>query len=420
MPTPELSKPFCVQFHDAVRQAPPPMELRQLGSGLPESIPFSHLKALLTEGLAHVFDSGAVASFGPGAEDPITSELCRSLSEIVRSPVTDEQFLTTVGASDGLSSILDFCGDHGIGVVLPLPCYFGYELAALNAGVRIAGYYDAATTRFTWRNPGGPLCLVVNTPDAISGYTLEIEGLRSLEAQLGRQLRLTVVDLICAMQRPDPAVDSSSIADLWGNSTAPGKALLFGVTKDLALPGLRAGLLLSDDLSLLEGVRWRVLGRSFSAGVFVPVVMGMYLHLLASIESRKGYHIQSEVFPGLTSTIVNEFHEHRKRDSVAYQKARSMLNTEVPELLLPSPTHQAGYSVLATMANGVKGVDAAKERTQRLLTQGLKINPTYMFGGDPDLWNALRPGELHLRVNLSTPASELGRDASEAVRALRA
>ena len=47
---------------------------------------------------------------------------------------------------------------------------------------------------------------------------------------------------------------------------------------------------------------------------------------------------------------------------------------------------------------------------------GLKVNPAYIFGGTPDLWKELYPGEARIRVNLSYPQTDL----SVALQRLRA
>lgn len=420
MPETTNAKPFCVQFHDAVRRFPPRQPLRQLGSGLPEHPSFPNLKPLLAEGLSHLFDSGSIAEFGLSANHTVASELRQLLGDLLLEPIVDDQFLLTAGVSDGLSSIFEHCRDAELSVVLPLPCYFGYELAARRAGVRIAAYYDAETGRFAWREQGGPVCLVVNTPDAISGHTLGVDGLRAVELQLGGHLRLTAIDLICAMQRFGTPTGLASVGDLWKGSAAPRKALLFGVTKDLALPGLRAGLLVSDDTLLIERIRWGVLERSFSAGVFVGVVMALYLHLLASLEGcRSRDTIGSEVFGGLTGTVVADFMEYRAMVASGCERTRRLLEIAVPEVRFSSATNHAGYSTFVTVDDGVRGVDEVTNVARRLLANGLQVNPTYMFGGDPVMWEALRPGELHLRVNLSNWGEELRRDTREAVRALR-
>ena len=68
----------------------------------------------------------------------------------------------------------------------------------------------------------------------------------------------------------------------------------------------------------------------------------------------------------------------------------------------------AGYSVFPRLRLQFASSDEFLAWTNDAGRQhGLKLNPAYMFGGTPQIWNALYPEEARVRVNVSYPPADL-------------
>ena len=419
----ERPLPFCVDFCERVRAIEHRPDPAELGSGLLELPPFGDLEDLVQNGMKYLFRSGVATRFGLSANDELTDELARTLETVLHTDsISADDVLLTDGATHGLSCVFEYCARNGIGVLLPLPCYFGYELAAVHAGVVICGYYDPARISIVWLNTTSSVCLVVNTPDALTGEVLRVDQIRELRAAVGSRLALTVVDLICAMHGYSvPPEKQSRPRDVWQLRNDGGLVVLFGVTKDLAIPGFRAGMLLGTEHAVVRHCRDSIFARSFAASVVNGVIMLIYVLLLAVMDGEDSpdeqpngplsrRRLTSRVLTSLSEDTAARFVAQRRDLDAVFATTLTDLSTQFGGVLvLPQGRDQhVGYSVMAGLRRGVRGIESVIEATKSLLrSSNLRVNPSYMFGGTPALWELLYPHQLHLRLNLSTRAEVL-------------
>lgn len=427
--------PHCVTFCEAIRAGASEESSSQLGSGLWERDHFPALGTLLTAAVGETVEVGSIFRFGLGVDDPAARDLTSALAAILGDPeFSFADYVLTGGASDGLASVMHHCASQGLSVLLPLPCYFGYELAALRAGVPVAGYYETSGPIVHWYDAACPVCVVVNSPDALTGETWSLEQIQSLTTHIGDRLRLEVYDAICAMQGyARDAVTQARVRDLWTLRRSVPTAILLGVTKDLGLAGARAGLLASTDVELVDFVRQLTMARAFSAGVIVGGVMRFYCRLLLALDDadRLSSTSRSEPrevsfgdgCPGLTREVLDDFLAFRRSLDRDLDSALQRLDDEfAPDLVPWAPRERhAGYSVMVAVRGGVHGPKAVAEASRELLVRhNLRINPTYMFGGTPEAWDALHRGALYLRINLSTSWPSLSQQTRTALAACAA
>lgn len=77
----------------------------------------------------------------------------------------------------------------------------------------------------------------------------------------------------------------------------------------------------------------------------------------------------------------------------------------------------AGYSIFPRLRRQFENSDEFLSWSNYAGREhGLKLNPAYIFGGTPELWEDLYPGEARIRVNVSYPQTDL----SVALQRLRA
>jgi aspartate/methionine/tyrosine aminotransferase len=413
------SAPFSVEYCRLIRQTIFHGESDELGAGLPVGAPYPGLEAAIAAGTKHLFRSGAATRFVPHAGDPLMTELALALGAGLGDPrLTPDDFVMCNGVSDGLSATFDYCAAACIDVVLPLPCYFGYELAAARAGVRIAGYYRPDGGAMRWLGPPPDrACLVVNSPDALTGETHGPGDIEHLQRMVGGQLVLTVIDAICALQGyAVPRKAQLRLSDCWRLRGRGDLVLLLGVTKDLGLAGMRAGVIVSNSAVLLEWLRALIFDRSVHASGFVSIVMLVYLRLVGALSASKAplpdcerrSDVPSLVLAGgadLEGGFVSFYEETARRYADAATAVASVFGAAVAPW---SSRPRAGYSTFIRLHGGARGIEESLSAGRHVLDfHGLRVNPSYMFGGNPALWDRLYPGEMHLRINLSVPIETL-------------
>lgn len=200
MRTPCYENPYCVEFNELIRATDSPSTTCELGSGLPQQDPFPAISNLLHQGLDYVLRSGLDRTFGIPDTSTLHGEMTRQLSDILCDDIDASRFLVSDGTSDALSFVFEYCASNAIDILLPLPCYFGYEIAAARVGARIAGYYRLETGQICWTNESSALCLVINVPDALTGSTATLSEVLRMIENIGVAVEVVAADLICAGQ----------------------------------------------------------------------------------------------------------------------------------------------------------------------------------------------------------------------------
>jgi hypothetical protein len=350
---------------------------------------------LFTSGRAAMYDSRA-------DEDEL--ETLRDLLRIHlgRLDLETDQLVVTNGSTEAISVACAAAARQGAAVAVPLPSYYAYELSAARAGVPLAGHHGAEGT--TVADLGRPVWLFVNEPESTTGAGWEPPG------DLVSGAACTIHDLVYQLDYDARRGLARSRARRAASDLGRA-ALVMTPSKDLALPGLRAGLLVTEHRGLLDEARAIRFERYFSLNPLVLQVLVVYVALLvARSDGAVGWSVARRIladrWPGRASAIdgLEGFGAHvdalvlRCADNLAWCRA------ECSDVFADDDAlrYENGYSYLPVLRGVPADVDVVEALASRLgRDHGLRMNPTYLFGGDPDAWAKLYPDRVHVRVNLS-------------------
>ncbi len=409
-----VAKPFVftLDFYRRARRAHIEGGLL-LGEGANLVPPFAGLERVLCRETESRFRSGSLAAYPrPGGDMNDRELLAESLNRLMgHAAFGPEDVLLTHGSTEGLDIVCRHAGEARLACLLPLPAYFQYELAASHHGLPVAGFYGVSGD-IHWcasRPSRGPLCLVVNRPDALTGACPQPEFFTALST--GLSVSFAVYDLCFLLLDIDPSAASRSfVRQLAVDTDWERAALLLTLSKDLALPGLRCGLLASRCRPLLEAARDILMERYFAPSPLGYGIMRVYLGLAA------GDEIQG--LDAFDAEFLREFADHQDNMVLARVRANVAQLAASAEGLLGPPLCPplSGYSALVQ----VRGCGSEPEQLLSLTAQvardtGVNLFLNYVYGGTPEAWRALYRGQVVARVNLSQETPRL----AEAVAALQ-
>jgi aspartate/methionine/tyrosine aminotransferase len=361
--------------------------------------------------------------YDSGADDDELETLCDLLRIYLACPDLEAGHLVvTNGSTEAISLVCSLAARSHVAVLAPLPSYYAYELSAQRAGVSLAGHFGP-DGEVAWRPDhadGRPTYVFVNSPESTTGAVWEVP------TAFADDVAFTVHDLVYQLDYGLPRGAARARARaVCGGSALERAALVTTPSKDLALPGFRAGLLVTKHAGLLEEARTTRFERYFSLNPMVLQVLVVYVALLLSqSDVEDGWSTAHDLLAARWPHVARQLDElelfgshvdalvRRCKDNLAWcRNACDDLFVDDPSL-----PYADGYSYLPML----RGVDPDPGVVCRLASSlathhGLRVNPSYLFGGDPAAWTALYPGRMHVRVNLSEPRSQL----VEAVERLR-
>ena len=414
---------YCVRAYQIIRQdvggaavrisegrnlyPPSPAFLRQIER---------MMNGLLTSDRFTYYESSA-----DGRDRELIAEL---LTQYLDCPkITARNILFTNGSQEAISIVSAFCASQKLSAILPLPTYYSYEQSSLRWGMPPSAYYGA-DGRVLWpRTPADDLVQVLVLPNFVTGTLFENPRLD----QQRKNVRLTLLDCIYQLgayggahelaQKTREAVREFPLEEL---------VLLFTVSKDLALPGIRASVLVTGNEDLLQFAKEDRFERVYSVNPLLGQIMAAYIALLLLNDSRGAsfeteyrnlhYKFAQAGVPFVSVADSLSMCEHFDA-MVAHcrQNLRSLMRTDCPLQVDMNPF--AGYSVFPRLHCQFDSCDEVLRWTNYAGREhGLKLNPAYIFGGTPEIWNDLYPGETRIRVNLSYSESAL----SDALQRLEA
>jgi aspartate/methionine/tyrosine aminotransferase len=413
---------YCVKAYQVIRDGVGGDAVRiSEGRNLfPPSTTFLRQVAKLTERL---LASDRLTSYESAADEKDRELMANLLANYLRYPgIEARHVLFTNGSQEAISIVTAFCAAQGLSAVLPLPTYYSYEQSSLRWGVPLNGYYRA-DGRVKWLStPADDLFQVIVLPNFVTGEVFDNPRLDS------RRVRLTLVDCIYQL---GAFGGSSELARITRAAVSKFPleelVLLFTVSKDLSLPGLRASVLVTGNEALLKFAREDRFERVYSVNPLLGQIMATYTALLLMNEARdndaseREYRNLSHKFAdaGVPLPSLPDFLSLSEHFDVLTEHCRENLRA-LTSLDCPLDVDLqpfAGYSIFPRLRRHF-------ENSEELLhwanyagrEHGLKLNPAYIFGGKPELWEELYPGEARVRVNLSYPQAKL-RDALQRLTA---
>lgn len=324
--------------------------------------------------------------------------------------VDGDQVVFTHGATEGIALTMDFAAQSGAGVWLPLPCYYAFEQNLAHGAGCVLGYYRADGHIYSTGGHTSRTCLVEIVPNGVTGdvFTPAVNN-----------IDFRVVDIVFqagGFENPTAAVHAARacVGSKLGDTT-----ILMTPAKDLSLPGIRAGMLVSGHPPLVAAARRNHFNRLATINPVIGQLVLLYLAalLLADVDRTSGG------FDAAFRWLRDQFNRHRVEPMPSHATCRAIVdhwtamgrhNAAALHILAdhaagildtaPPPSPVAGYSLLPSLR---LDLPTAEDLVVWVNTAGrrhaLKLNPNLLFGGTADTWQAVYPGERHIRVNLSVP-----------------
>lgn len=415
--------PACMQFYRVIRARPNP-GAEQIGSGRNLVDPAPVVVEVLAELSTRFLHSGRAARYD-SSHDADLRGVAAALGNLYlgTSAYRPDDVFFVNGSTEGIGLVAELGAAAGWDYLLPLPCYFAYEDAAVRRGpgVRLA-YYGHERSGVAGR-PGVATCAYINDPCGISG--------RRVVSTPEVSADLTVFDFVHQMQDPhgpESAAGSMTSARRLVGGRVDASAVFFTASKDLSLPGLRAAVVLTRHPALREHVRAAQFERYYTPNPMVGLTMAIYLALLVvTHEPRRWADVRALLneHPLLRGCLdeprVASFLVHREAMVANLRRSAQVLLDHAalfPKVERDLPS--AGYSALLELDPSLVGTDVELTATStRLLAEAdLRLNPARMFGGDSAAWRDLYGSAARLRVNLSIGPERLAGQLSALAGAL--
>ncbi len=410
----------CVQVYQVIRKDVPSSAVR-LSEGrnlyrLPSELS-THLGDLM-DGLLATDRFTQYESDADARDRSLAADL---LEEYLGRPgITKDHVVFTNGSQEAISLICAFAAARKMSALFPLPLYYSYEQSSLRWSLPVAGYYGAdGNVAWLEGTPAERLLQVMVLPNFVTGTIFPNPTIGS---DSSHKDVLTVIDCVyqlgayagpCELTRATAAaVAQYRLDDL---------VLLFTASKDLSLPGLRAGVMITGNKELLAAARADRFERIYSINPLLGQVMASYFALLLLNQSRsisdaennfertylkvrKAFSNAGVPLPSSAdlSSICDSFDSMTGhcRNNLETLRRSSALQLDI----LPF----AGYSVFPKLNRDFETPAEFLEWVNHAGREfGLKLNPAYLFGGSPEVWNQLYPHEKRIRVNVSYPQTDL-------------
>ncbi len=247
-----LSDAHCVRMYDVVRD------------GIPESAPqigypynrfpsSPALSAHLARCIVGFAATGRTEEYVSSADEKDQAFAAAVLDEYLGlRGFEGPQVHFTNSSTESIVIVVTHLAQRSIGLMLPLPVYFGFDHAASTAGAVICGYYrwDGSCVLLDGP-PAGGWARVSVVPNGVTGSTFRDP---STPAGWGPPA-FDIVDVVCQTGIEGSGVD---VHELVRNAVhrvdMRRAALMLTPSKDLSIPSLRSALLATGDDRLLEHI----------------------------------------------------------------------------------------------------------------------------------------------------------------------
>jgi hypothetical protein len=415
---PALPDVQCVTYYRRIRSGAT-ATARQIGYGINRRMPVTAVRHWLGRMYDDMFD-GRLADY-TGADDLADRSLIAQLAgRYLDTELEPEHVVLFNGSTEAISVLLGFAAARRLPAAFPLPLYCSFEQSAARHRVPVCAYYtaDGRILRVSGERDVGPL-LVDIAPNGVSGAWARTAPVRQALAP-----SFDVVDHVFALPTFQPADEFR--AQLRARiGSLERTAVLMSPSKDLSVPGIRCGIMLTRDPELLAYARADRFERGYSVSVGLGRVAAVHLALLLAVFDPGGAGrapVLAEAFraarlPWCGEPALTEFRAVAGAHRGEFLQALDIADRSgllVPVDRVPDPV--AGYSALRRIPDLHTGRAITGWATDAARI-GLKVNPMYLFGADEQVWSRLYPATQAIRLNISVPPDALGADL-ELLRAL--
>ena len=400
----------CVSFYRTIRDGVSPASL-QIGFGYNLYPPSPTLVRHIAQLFVGLGESDRLSQYSSPVDDAERSLLAALLNRhLGRADLEGADVAFTNGSTEAINVACAYAAAIGCECLLPLPSYYAFEQSSRRRGVPVAGYYGPDGVPHWGGEPPARLFRVLVVPNGVSGTIFSSPDTGGLDAEL------TLVDCVFQLgaHREQDSVPALA-RELFEQFDLERTAFIFTPSKDLSVPGLRAGILVSKNRDLVAFAKADRFERTFSASPLVAQVALLYclLLLLVEADSRGGSSPYGEIVDLLTAFELGALAppEEEAAEIVAHVRAMASrfrsnlaLATEggYPLSVSDGWRPYAGYSAFPRVTVDFRDAAEFVSWVHRAGTEHrLKLNPSYLFGGTREAWDAVYPDEYRLRLNVS-------------------
>ncbi|HET6213835.1 MAG TPA: hypothetical protein VFE14_13305 [Micromonosporaceae bacterium] len=400
----------CVRYYRTIR-ADVPASAAQIGFGVNKTAPAPTVRRWLTALYAQLFHERVTDYSTPDdvRERALVAELAGRYLGVPGLDPDAVHFCN--GTTEAISIVYGFAAQRGLGTVLPLPLYCSFEQSAARYGVPVVAYYNASGHASPPGYAAGPLLVVDIAPNGVAGSWFDLPTVAG-------EPELRVVDHVFALPTYQPRAEFLANLRRRIGGDLSKTAVFLTPSKDLSIPGLRCGTIITGHPGLRAYAGADRFERGYTTQVGTARIAAVHLALLLVAFAEPGSHpaVWAELREAFTAAGLAFPGE---RDCLAYLAHLAGMRRRFVEnigqidragFLAPlGGTQVAGYS-------GFRTVEAAPDPAaftgwiHSAGRSGLKLNPNFLFGGDPRLWEALYPGCRGIRVNVSVHPEQLAID----------
>ncbi|GGV58600.1 hypothetical protein [Streptomyces massasporeus] len=322
-----------------------------------------------------------------------------------RPDIEPEDVFVMSGSTEAISVVTGYLSGRGYGYVLPLPCYYAFEQSARRWGMPVHAHYNGDGALHVTR-PGSPQALVDIVPNGVTGRRFRLpdgadDGFRIIDS----------VFQVSAAPGPGTAVDDRHLLDAVRDVDLGRGCVMLTASKDLSVPGLRAGLLITKEPGLRRYLEADRFERCYSLNPLSTSVIALYVALMCARASRaRGVAAQesSLVPPEVTSSrpatgdplerllwqtpVVDALDRYLIGMARHYETVLQIYQDRLAPLGIDATARrpETGYSLFLPLPVRVDGPEGAVQWCNRVgRERGLKLNPAAIFGGSDEPWTAL-------------------------------
>nr|ADZ45336.1 aminotransferase [Streptomyces sp. NRRL 30471] len=402
----------CVRYYRDIRTGAR-RDARQIGYGV-NKWPVS---ATVHEVLHRVYGRllGERVTEYDGDQDIVERRLIAGLvSRYLDLPGLDADHVSLFnGTTEVISVVTAFAARHGMRPVLPLPVYYAFEQSAARHGMPPPVHYNHRGDLAPWgRDEREPLVIDI-APNGVTGgwFTAGDRPLSHLRS------RLRLVDHVFALPTFDhPDHLRAELRTRAGDLRHT--ALAMTPSKDLSLPGIRCGVLVSRDPEVHAYARADRFERGYALHAGLGSVAAVHLAMLLislcppaevlSLATELGQEFAAAAVPFPDDLAIADFRLHMQGMREGFLRNLDLVD-RAPSLVLDDLLQQpaAGYSAFRWLAVPFESFAEFTSWVRSAGQAGLKLNPNLLFGGDQEAWQTLYPDRYGIRVNLSVPPPQL-------------
>ncbi|TJZ94873.1 hypothetical protein FA951_13380 [Dermacoccus nishinomiyaensis] len=422
-PAIDFAEANCVAAYRAVR-AKVNTE-NQLGQGRNLLPPPEALIQHISNLIAPLANSNRINDYGTRADAGDRFSAATLLNRFLkREAISADDIFFTTGTTEAISLTTSYLAGRNYSLRLPLPCYYAFEQSAKRYGARIAGYYNEAGEIAPCETSAKQIAHIQIIPNGVTGRHFLHPGKQS-EAY-------KIVDAVFQIpSQPGTHPVGEPLREAMKETDLHHGCLMMTASKDLSVPGLRPGLLVTKDPVLKRYLARDRFERSYSICLIGSQVILAYLAILNFIdpentaEDLTGIHrglppTSLSMLPSLAATIsiVRDLRAMQSR----YSQGLTAIRETMDQLAVPFDDYcpSSGYSLFPQIPTTMTSQKSFTQWCNWMgRRRGLKLNPPVVFGGNDAVWEKLYPRTSYIRLNCSDEPDIIRKNMATLIDSIR-